>query len=102
MRGVDIQIALLDTPHQGAVEDLLTKAGFYFGGVQHLAFGVDILVVLDLDQLHQYGQASQGFLALGAGQGLDHGATKPVVKGTAAGGVVTTETDNNRQTRHNA
>jgi len=75
---------------------MLAKTLLDVGESQRLAIGIDILIVLDAHQLHQYGQACECLLPLGSGQGLDHHAPKTVVERAAAGGVVAAEADNDR------
>jgi len=77
------------------------RAGFYFRrGSSTGASAVDITGrSRPGPQLHNTAGTARVFPGARAGAGLDHGATKPLVKGTAAGGRVTTETDNNRPKR---
>ncbi len=80
MRGVHVQITLLDAAYQGAFQDLLSEALLDLCRAERLIVGVEILVGLDPHQLHQDGQPDECLLALGSRQRLDHHAAETMVE----------------------
>lgn len=93
MGGVDIQVLQFDAAHQGRGENLFGKAAVDLGQAQRRAVGRLVVTVDYLQQFHHHCQAGEGFLARAAVHRLDHGAAEAVVKGAAAGCVITTKTN---------
>ncbi|MNY39861.1 hypothetical protein D3C86_1745690 [compost metagenome] len=93
MGGVDIQVLQFDAAHQGRGENLLGKAAVDLGQAQQGAVVALVDAVENLHQLHHHRQAGEGFLARADVHRLDHGAAETVVKGAAAGCVITTKTN---------
>ena len=95
-RGVHIQVILLDPAHQGGRKNLRTEAFFQCRQVQRLAVVVVVLAVAEGHQLHQDGQAGEGFLTVGRAHRFDHRAAETVVGRAATGSVIATKTNNHR------
>ena len=91
--GVDVEVAFLDSSHQGAGKNLCTVTRFDVGRGEGFAVVADQLAVDHLHQLHHYGQAEEGLLTRLAVEGFEHRTAETMVERTSARGVVATETD---------